>query len=297
MGNDDGFIVEIDPGTVVEDKVIIEEPEIGNKDTDELLNEFILSGKNVGEYEKARVNYYRFKNWFPIIVIFGYLLSIILYAWGEEGGILEMFAPFLLIISLIIGGLVFILRHIFKNRAENQDITPEEATYHRLATAIMKYRDESSDIDQVESNLRSVRNLLSQGRNQPFNTPMNDDMISYLENIEKSESDAVLRNSFPVLANKMIRYLSVLQKDPIDEFLQSYLESEIQSGEPTTKRMVESYFRDLLDNRILKISSPFILSAPLLLMIYIYVGQTAAQFVLLAVIAISQIYYNISDDS
>lgn len=292
--DDSDFDIELDYSAIIEATDIVDEPKLGSVTTEEILENFTLSEEKVSKYEKGRRNYYRLKNWAGITIVVGYLLGVVLFATSQTGGIQETIGTAVFGISLLLAISIFILRHIFRNRAKKQNITSEEATYHRLSKSIDNYLDENRNMDVVRKNLMSARRLLEQGKNNAFGTEFNDKLTRYLDTISETDSNEELERTFPVISNSVIRHLSIIYIDESEEFLYPYLETESASKGYSTKDLILSYFMDIFDKQIVRVSAPFILSTPLIVAIYLYIDETVAQFVLLSVIAISQIYYNLS---
>lgn len=292
--DNDSFDIELDYSAIIEGTDIVDEPKLGSVTTEEILDGFIQSEEKVSKYEKGRKYYYRLKNWTVITIIVGYLIGVVLFATSQTGGIRETIGTTIFGISLLLAIVIFILQHIFRNRAEKQNITSEEATYHRLSKSIDSYLDENRNMDAVRKNLMAAKRLLEQGQNNAFDTEFSGKLIRYLDTVSETDSNEELEKTFPVISNSVIRHLSIIYIDESEELLYPYLETESASKGISTRDLIISYFTDMFDKQIVRVSAPFILSTPLIVAIYLYIDETVAQFVLLSVIAISQIYYNLS---
>lgn len=270
----------------------------GSTSTEELIEQFTLPNERVRKFLKATRSQSKARKWGLFAIFGGYIIAIIVRAsldpiFGLPAEELNNISAGVFVTTFAVGVLLYLSSRIFENRAQSQNLTKREAVYHHLLSAIDSYR--KGNLDDVENNLNTSRIVLESSNNDIFQTEFQDQLVDYIGRIENSDSQDKLQNTFPLIANGIMMNVSNTGIKDYDDIIRPYLEQDPSGEQYTVFQMIRSYFEDLFGNQIVRIIAPFIVSTPLILIIYLYVDRVVANIVFLAIIAILQIYYNMSD--
>ena len=269
----------------------------GRKPSQDVIQDVKVDDEKARKFENAQKWLKKTSNWSLGLIILGYIFAIAvglvlsLFTTLSE----EMQSQFVLAIFtifLIMGILIYILRKIFRNRASEQGLTIEETTYHNLCKSIESYQD--GRYRDASKYIQSSKELLEIEENSPFDPIFRDSFVEYARKIEEVEDgEEFIKNTYGVVSNKLLHYLATVEYGGMETYTNSIIEEKSEI-EYTPKTMTISYISDIKNKLIVKISLPFIFALPLIIFIYFEIGETIAQFILLVMIAILQMYYNYS---
>lgn len=263
--------------------------------TENIAKNFNLAKSTVNRYEKSRGWYYRIEGKPFLLTLLGYFLvvavSVGLSSLTDipETQRNEIMAA-LFILLLATAGILWAFKKVAGNRAKKQNITAEDAIYYELSQAIKNYK--AGRLGDVRSNLRNAHNLFQGGDVHPFDLKFNNELGVYLSDFNEDQSERFISNTFPSVAVPILKYLHTIDDVTSDGFqYQTEVTSDDYSYSPIG--MTKSYISDKFENRIVRISAPFILISPIVIAVGVYIDELLAQFIFFGFIAVMQIYFNI----
>jgi hypothetical protein len=121
-------------------------------------------------------------------------------------------------------------------------------------------------------------------------------LATYLDEVEERDSEKFLLESFPIIANRILQYLSSVKQADLEGVYNEGEDENSPANQYTPKNMVTSYLGDWTNKRVVRITAPFVLVSPIIWIIYTNMSKTGAQIFFLAFIAVVQIYYNLRED-
>lgn len=263
--------------------------------TDDIANKFNLTKSTVNRYEKSRAWYYRIDGKPFLLTLLGYFLVIAVSVSLDsltdipESQRNEIMGV-LFILLLAVASILWAFKKVAGNRAKKENITAEEAIYYELSQAIKNYK--AGRLGDVRTNLQNTHNLFKDGEVRPFDLKFSDELGTYLSDFNEDQSEKFISDTFPPVAVHILRYLNTIDDVNSDGFqYNTEVNSEDYSYSPIG--MTKSYVSDKFENRIVRISAPFMLISPIVVAIGLYVDELLAQFIFFGFIAVMQIYFNI----
>jgi hypothetical protein len=271
----------------------------GEYSTDSIINEFEFNDESVSRYESA-IKWYRWLKGKPFILIgIAYLSAVISRAILEtQTSVSEQTTNDVMLLFFGIFGLAasigWVLKKIARNRANNENLSKQDAIYHNIVKSFESYKDDR--LDDTRKYLKSTNELLGKESGRAFDPEFTQELATYLDEVEERDSEKFLLESFPIIANRILQYLSSVKQADLEGVYNEGEDENSPANQYTPKNMVTSYLGDWTNKRVVRITAPFVLVSPIIWIIYTNMSKTGAQIFFLAFIAVVQIYYNLRED-
>lgn len=265
--------------------------------TDKIINKLVIEEHVVNRYEQAKKWQQRVGKKPTALVVGAYFLiliaAIVLNIWTEFSfNQISDIISIIFVILFLIAILGWLAKSIFKNRATNQPLLPEEAVYHRLSRSIQEYQSGNRDTSLDE--LLSAGQMMHFNDMSPFSQKFNKELNQYIDEVQRRDSEQFYKDTFPEVANKTLAHLSPVCDTNL-EYIYTERSNLEQADDYTPIDMLKSYIGDWSQNKIIRILLPYIIVSPVIYLVYTQ-NQTLAQILAIVIVAIVQTYNRPSRD-
>lgn len=251
--------------------------------TDTIIEYFLKDVENAARYESSKKYEYWARGKAALLIVIGYF-SLILLSFGlaEYTSIPENTRSYIaggvFSVLALAAAVIWVFRKIFENRANSLNITYPEAVYYESVSAIDDFKNQKYEysINHLD-NLKDLLELSSE-EETPYNSNFESELMDYLKQISNEESTDFLQDTFPPIADVILRYLVIVQ---YSDFSRLYTEDEDTdvTAEINWYDHIRSYFGSLTKSRYVRRIGPYVIIAPIVVGIAFLYSPTWANIV------------------
>lgn len=187
--------------------------------------------------------------------------------------------------------LLYILRKIARNRMKKLEITHSEAVYHNLAKSIESHIE--GETKETKRYADSAHFLLENEGSHVLNESTELYFNDVLRNLHSDNSEINFEDHFDTLAAFLIDELSTVHfVKEANEIIQNSVEGRDSKVSYSYHHMISDYINEKISNPTIRRIWPYIVAAPFIVLIYMYVGGIESQIVTVFYIGIVEKLHN-----
>jgi len=264
------------------------QPYIQKAPVDDIISSFCIDETKVKKYEEAVRKSSKLKDNIVKTLVIGYIVIffggfiVSSFSIGSQLRINEALSESIFQGLFILFGLalvlLYILRKIARNRMKKLEITHSEAVYHNLARSIESHIH--GDTKETKRYADSAHFLLENEGSHVLNESTEIYFNDVLRNMHSDNSEINFEDHFDTLATFLIDELSTVHfVKEANEIRQNSVEERESKISYPYHHMISDYVNEKVSNPTIRRIWPYIVAAPFIVLIYMYVGGIESQIV------------------
>lgn len=265
--------------------------------TSKIIDNFLVNDNDSAQYMSSKKWAYWARGKATILFFVAYFSAVVIgVALNQYTGLSEsirnVIVGSIFGVSILCAAGFWSSKKIFSNRAKKTGISYADAVYHEAVSAIDDFQKEKYDYSI--NHLKRLRELLKFDKEDehPFDSNFQSDLNDYLKQINKGESSDFLQDTFPPIADAILRYLVIAQ---YSDFSRQY--SEEDEVDSTTEfewhDHIRSYFGGVVGSPYVRRIGPYIVIAPVILAIALVYNPAWANIVAILSLGIVEGYHRV----
>ncbi|WP_338726716.1 hypothetical protein [Haladaptatus sp. DJG-WS-42] len=216
------------------------------------------------------------------------LVFVFIILLNTSATLVENVAGGLVVIGVIGAFIAWLIKYVSKKSAKKQNVTRDEAVYHRFARAMDEYvnRNTKSSMQEFQSGVK----MFDYKDEKPFSPAFSTELEEYNERIQEDDGEEFYNRTFSQVLNRLTDNMSDIENASL-EYLYVEATSLERSDGYTLREILKSYFFDSIGSRAVRIVLPYVFVAPVIYAIYTF-DERIASITAIVLVAIIQTYNN-----